>query len=348
MELIIPKYKEIKYYSDEDIYNIKADVLYELASIVFLLRSHPNDCIVIPGIKNFKDFKDLFTIYVENLCITVNVTVCDINVPTGWKESLLHCIESSKRFIMIPLTIDYGNNNLHANFLLYDKVKNSMERFEPNGYMMGKESYKCLGENDDIIKNLFKSFFKNLKYYSPYNFCPFYGFQSYEVTSSKVFFEKEGSCVTWSMWYTHLRLSNPDIPRDKLINNTIYAFEKNKIDYTYFIISFSTLIQNIKNIIIKEYINMEQRINMIDSLINDTIKKEYLKVKLIDDDYIKEIMPRKRTTVQYRVTPLPKPKPKPKIKKVYDDYKSRKKIKKIKPDITELDLVPSRYVMNIY
>jgi hypothetical protein len=348
MDIIIPKYKSsVKTMYDKEEKVPNPDTLYEIASIIFLLKSHPNDCIVIPGIKTFDDFKDLYALYIKKLFLTIYVKQCKIDVPDGWRESLLHCIKSSKRFIMIPLTIDYESDSLHANFLIYDKRKNAIERFEPNGYIIGEESYKCLGENDDIIKTFFNTYFKNLKYFSPYNFCPLNSFQVQEyITRSKLnnYLDKLGSCVTWSMWYTHLRLSNPDIPRHELINAAIYAFEKNNIDYTYFIIGFSRLIESIKNIITSKT-TMDYKIIKIDNILRDSIEKEYLKIKFKNSYDIKNSIPSERRAIQYRSTPLPKPKIK--SKKSFYEYKpkeSTKKTKKINLDIKDIDLIPSRYL----
>ena len=45
-----------------------------------------------------------------------------------------------------------------------------------------------------------------------------------------------GFCAYWSTWYLDLRLSNPDVPRETLVSETLKSINNKIADYNYDII----------------------------------------------------------------------------------------------------------------
>lgn len=125
-------------------------------------------------------------------------------------ECLLHAKE---RFVFIPLCLQSPvPGSTHANALLCDKKKGTVERFEPHGaraYELFKDyHYESL---DEQLAAYFKQEY-GLEYIAPITYCPALGPQSIEH-----YITESGYCATWSLWYIDMRLSNPDVARDKLV-----------------------------------------------------------------------------------------------------------------------------------
>ena len=68
---------------------------------------------------------------------------------------------------------------------------------------------KQFGKENNLIKD-------DSDYISPYNLCPniLANPQSRQDGNNSNF---KGSCATWCMWYIHLRLSNPNVNREEII-----------------------------------------------------------------------------------------------------------------------------------
>ena len=113
----------------------------------------------------------------------------------------------------------------HANYLIYDDKLKEIERFEPHG----KDHPYKFNYNPSLLDSILTSRMKhnfNIKYIKPDQYLPKIGFQVYdsaEIDCRKIG-DPKGFCALWSIWYTDMRLSYPDIPRDILVNkitNTI-------------------------------------------------------------------------------------------------------------------------------
>src|SRR5438874_777676 len=59
-----------------------------------------------------------------------------------------------------------------------------------------------------------------VKYISPDKYLPKIGLQYFDIFESKTtkIGDPVGFCALWSIWYTNMRLTYPDIERKKLIN----------------------------------------------------------------------------------------------------------------------------------
>jgi hypothetical protein len=128
--------------------------------------------------------------------------------------------------------------------MIYDTRTKTMERFEPYGDIKNFINYKnikCLMVDiDREIKNLFISKFGDgyiKKYYKPLDYITKKGFQKIqeleidEIKST----DPEGFCTSWCIWYTDLRLSNPNIKRKKLIDLAMQSLRKRPESFTKFI-----------------------------------------------------------------------------------------------------------------
>ena len=114
-----------------------------------------------------------------------------------------------KRIIAVSVQLIVENKpGTHANMLILDTKKKTVELFEPHGKRSEQTTMDSLegayNISDKLLKKYFHKFFPDYKYISPQDFLPSYGFQEKIDAYS-------GLCVTWSTMYLHYRVLNPDL-----------------------------------------------------------------------------------------------------------------------------------------
>ena len=132
----------------------------------------------------------------------------------------------------------------HANLLLLDTHTGELERFEPHG-MKSLSIYKE-NELDQNIKKTFSEKLGVTKYYKPEHICPDAGPQKRqererreELKDLKDIVDLEsGTCVAWTMFYGDLRLRNPDIPREEVIEMGLKHIHDQPQALTRYIVNF--------------------------------------------------------------------------------------------------------------
>jgi hypothetical protein len=137
--------------------------------------------------------------------------------------------------------------------MLYDRKLKTLERFET----FGKINSVCLNPPnlDKKILELFinkfgTDFIKN--YYTPLSYLPDENFQTIQEREKEWINRDEeeepvGYCSVWSAWYIDLRLSNPDIDREKLVQLALNKLNKLPITFTSFIRNYSSMLVDINN-----------------------------------------------------------------------------------------------------
>jgi hypothetical protein len=151
-----------------------------------------------------------------------------ISVPKPEKkfwDNFLNC--TNKRFIALPFGFncnDFG----HANYLLFDKKKKTLERFES----FGKVDSECISDEeiDSKLKKLFEqnlqnTEYANFTYMKPLEILPEDNVQTIQEEEKRWKNRSKknpvGFCSVWSLWYIDLRTSNPDVEPKKLIKEAI-------------------------------------------------------------------------------------------------------------------------------
>jgi hypothetical protein len=104
----------------------------------------------------------------------------------------------------------------HANILIIDLYKQTLERFEPYGYINKSAEHEI---NDAIKTRLMRVIdLEKFTYLAPIDISPVIGPQSKADAHG-------GMCVTFCMLYLQLRLTNPDTIQKELIE---YLSNKDK------------------------------------------------------------------------------------------------------------------------
>lgn len=165
----------------------------------------------------------------------------ELYVSSNWKKKFKECLQSGKRFIIIPLTLYLVDSESHANMLIYDQNTKELERFEPHGsHFVGTDRFN----NPDISKHIVKLIQELLGHKIKYidrDFCP--RFQRYEEI--KFPGGPHGYCNAWSQWYADIRLSNPDISREKVTKYAVQELKKNFDKFKRYIHKYVRFIEKI-------------------------------------------------------------------------------------------------------
>lgn len=202
-------------------------------------------------------------------------------------NNILNTIVKNKndyfRWFIIPIGIELGSFS-HANYLIVDMEKMEVERFEPHGSHPPSNLNYEPELLDLFISNYLEESGLKFKYFKPKDYLPKIGFQTIEINETKSDYigDPNGFCALWCIWWTDMRLSNPNIPREKLVKQLNKELINNKISYKKLIRDYSQYIIIIRdNIFVKantninEWINdtiSQKNIDLLNSVILETIK----------------------------------------------------------------------------
>lgn len=246
-----------------------------LIGLIYLLNKHKNSCSTLT--RNFIVNNDLCK-YFLNIGIKTNLKCEFLNFEIVWIYKKLFfsdnfvlnfkkCIENPQiRFIIIPVGIELKNGS-HANYLIYDKKYNELERFEPYG---STSPYKFNYNDklfDEVLSFKFMEIDNNIKYISPKDYLPKIGFQyfeSFEINNKNIG-DPGGFCAVWSIWYTDMRLIYPDVPRDKLVKMLMNELKKKNISFREMIRNYAYNATKIR----------DEIFNKVNISINDWINDQY-------------------------------------------------------------------------
>ena len=236
-----------------------------LIGLIYLLKKHSNSCSTLTS--NFLKNKDLCSYY-ENVGLKTNAKCEFLNFEIVWiykklffsenfSQNFKKCLDNKEnkkevRFIIIPLGIEIKEGS-HANYLVFDKKTYELERFEPYG---SSSPYKFNYSSkllDNILSFKFNEIDNEIKYISPELYLPKIGFQyfdAYEPKTKKIG-DPGGFCALWSIWYTDMRLTYPDISRDSLVNKLLKEIKLKNISFKNLIRNYSVGITTLRDTIFK-------------------------------------------------------------------------------------------------
>lgn len=262
-----------------DVSTFTGSILDILIGLIYLLKKHHNACTIMD--KNHNPNQEMCKFY-KNMGLIMNNRCEFLNFEIVWIEYKLYmidsfsdmfnsCIKSNARFIIIPLGIEMKSGS-HANYLIYDKTIQEIERFEPHG------GTTPIGFNynskmlDDILEKYIKSINPNIQYIRPSDFIPKIGFQIMDAqeTNRHRIGDPGGFCALWSIWYVDYRLTYHNLNRSELITA---LFENIKINS----ISFRNMIRNYTKNITSE---RDKLLKMVNMDINDWLNDNYTNLQL--------------------------------------------------------------------
>ena len=159
--------------------------------------------------------------------------------------------------IYVKISIILSKINIrHANLLIIDTDKKTVERFEPYGEIY----YDSILKLDDVLKKEICDKLEGYKYVITQSY-PGFQSKSDELNEMHVAYgDPEGYCLAWCYLYLELRLIYSNIDVITVINNYIcnnfekdFKFNKNDNKYMIFIRYYSNRLDTLKNNLLKEY-----------------------------------------------------------------------------------------------
>jgi hypothetical protein len=245
------------------------DVLF---SMLYLLKNYKNRlCVPIHPDVNLNNFDD----------ITISYN-CDGNNKNfklkfpgeEFMDTFRKCMKKDIQFIMLPIFIEFlsCSGSGHLNFMILDKNRKEVERFEPYGNdKFTKKSneyrHKLMTGFDTAMREWVKSNLKEYSYKTPEESCPNikFGVQDIEeanleknIKSPELKTDPGGFCSIWSVWYGELRLKFPNKSSETLVKHAIELLKKDDHSIRTFIRNYSGFIYKEKRSIIRQLINSKE------------------------------------------------------------------------------------------
>ncbi len=252
-----------------------------LSGLIYLLKKYDN--VISPIGRNFKQNEKLNDIY-KNFGYKINEDYEFINFEIIWINKIIvysnefelnmeialkKAKEHGTRFIIIPLAIEINEKN-HANYIIMDILKNSIERFEPNGSNSPIDFNYDEKLLDDILLAKFKNINKDITYLKPSDYIPYVGFEQLESYYKDVVIgDPGGFCTLWSLYYTDMRLLNPNNTQHEIINMILKSIKTSTITFKKKIRGYSMFCIKIRDDVLKK-----AKLNINDWLSNNYSKTQ--------------------------------------------------------------------------
>ncbi len=273
--------------------DLSMNFIFSVFGILYLMSKHKSDCAILSPIDhkliNMKESKNnpynldnLFGILINGINIFFDEkTKKYYIIQTVTKKDLKQCDNPKIRYVIILFRFQqYGGKNTfaHFNVLIYDKKKNTVERFDP---FIGHVFYTDLDRfiDNKLMPDILKKILPKAKYLSSVEFPV--GVQQIQMMTQpkKAKKEPKGYCAAWSLFYADLRLTYPDIPREKLIRTFLkHSFDEDVID------NLTGFIKGYSQFVLKHKEEIQKKIpkKIIQTLKSKKASKEKIKEAAIE------------------------------------------------------------------
>lgn len=170
----------------------------------------------------------LYSHFISDYYITIDFTTFKYIIPNHINDRLNEC--KTKRniyYYIIPIILKLNENHSHANVLIVDNLKKTIELYEPHGNKFSSNDPNLQFDYEYHIKNLIKIILHrriNFIFKNVHNKCPI-GLQTKQVKSSK----DSGHCVAWILFFIHTRMLNLKKDSEEIINY-FDKFNSEKLD----------------------------------------------------------------------------------------------------------------------
>ena len=204
--------------------------------------------------------------------------ICYENEDKYWIHSYLNNLINSNRrdkkydFAMVYLSLTVEKYGLHANILIYDFNKMTIERFDPYGDTVYYDK-----ELDDILEEEL-CWNTGLTYLKPSDYMSVAGFQTISDELNPLN-QKSGDfggfCLAWCTWYLEHRILNKNVDPKTLVKKLIKNISLMNISFMEYIRNYADKLNNhrIENLI-KAGIDINKISNtIVDNQTNSLLNK---------------------------------------------------------------------------
>jgi hypothetical protein len=179
-------------------------------------------------IEETKDIKKCYkNIHLENSHLIIDFYKFEYKIPTKFFTEIKKCLENKEiNLIIIPISLHFPRNINHYNILIINKIEGKrVEYFEPHGTnfifeLPSMYEYKVY----DTIQNILKQHLElnKYKFINANQKCPrglqFKQTQVFQIRPPKNY----GLCVAWCLLIIHLRILNPKISINYIVEIILY------------------------------------------------------------------------------------------------------------------------------
>lgn len=230
-----------------------------IAGLVLLKNLTKTQFISSLSLPNIIDNASLSEFYVNNRIIRTDF----LNFEIIWSfqtiffslglNKLFTSFYSNKklRYFIIPIGIELSQGS-HANILIFDKVYNVLERFEPDGSKPPNGFYYFPDELDTYIYQYFNELIKDkFEYKTPIDSIPRISFQRYEIFESQnKLSDPRGFCGAWCAWYAYQRIRT-GIKMEKLIPKLLQKVRGSNMLFKQIVRNYASLMADVRDTILK-------------------------------------------------------------------------------------------------
>jgi ankyrin repeat protein len=173
--------------------------------------------------------------------------------PTNFESILLN--KKDAKFIIIPLGIEVSNGS-HANIIIIDINKKTIERFEPNGKNPPRGFYYNPNLLDTLLSDKFNIILPEYKYVTPNEYLPTIGFQILETIDEdkcKKIGDPNGFCAVWCVWWAEQKIINYNIESNKLVEELIKQMKFSNKSFKKLIRNYSINIVKLRDVYLHKY-----------------------------------------------------------------------------------------------
>tara|TARA_B100000900_G_scaffold386548_1_gene377100 strand:+ start:684 stop:1487 length:804 start_codon:yes stop_codon:yes gene_type:complete len=138
-------------------------------------------------------------------------------------KKLNKCLRSHQ-IVPVNFTLELPNYGKHANMIVFDSKKKTIEHFEPHGFHEDSQwsISRAYLKSISGVKRFSLKYFPGYRVISPKDFEPRNGLQSTIDAFS-------GMCVTWSILYLNYKILNPTIPIKILVRHINKKIKRNEL-----------------------------------------------------------------------------------------------------------------------
>lgn len=147
----------------------------------------------------------------------------------------LKAMAQSARYIAYHLSIEYGERQLHANVVIYDKDTRTLERFDPNGITTENNHGNLFKDLDIELCSRFTTVLEkyydmkiNLKYVTLGPPIQTIGGEESDVYNNDKYNDPGGFCLSLCLWYLENRILYPELSMDEFIKKSISYINTDK------------------------------------------------------------------------------------------------------------------------
>jgi hypothetical protein len=167
-----------------------------------------------------------------------------LTFPINFNKKVNDSLEDfgQKRFGILPIfVVGKQFDHAHANMLIMDFKRKEFDRFEPYGFTT--EDTKL----DTALRKYFKELDTAIKYYKPSSNEDFQDLEEDQIsmkikTARAISEDPGGYCAAWSIWYSEMRVMNPDLSRASLTKLIKKKFKNLENSYRTFIRNYANFL----------------------------------------------------------------------------------------------------------